>query len=603
MCFNHIGNRRFRILVEINVDNYFNSDITLSKVESVAISSKQDDIINSVLSSIHGNSPSGRFLLPVGKSLTHCIDNKEDSCSFMFWKVASNEEVRKKVHITFLAAGRFFIKKDHIFDMTEKRGSSQVDVDDEDDIQSNDDAVMPESGERLSEDKNVLLERKAQAGVEGTKESNVDAVERLSRVRVGAGGTSVQSKVRRASQHDGGADERSTFTLNLEQPTSFSRILHSGINQQLCLTNGLANTHYIANMVKTFQSIPMEEFFMPDARDSTSSRVELIPHPAAFIMPSNYDVLCGSGQAFFHHIGNRRFRIVVEMNIQRYEKEYRKVERGEICEIHELVAEINQSIASCEPQGRFLAMDMNTGWWRVLSPMYSQLKIEQTLLQCMQVKQREYQLAAAIEAATSLYGVKVKDGNYKPKRNKKTSSLEERQDKSSIFFPSVFGDKRELMKAQEYAKIALQKKTGSIVTNSFKMSMIDCNTNERDDLLHADDKKPQSSAKDGNYKPKRNKKTSSLEERQDKSSIFFPSVFGDKRELMKAQEYAKIALQKKTGSIVTNSFKMSMIDCNTNERDDLLHADDKKPQSSADNSILAAVSGMITLSRRSSSST
>ena len=496
MCFNHIGNRRFRILVEINVDNYFNSDITLSKVESVAISSKQDDIINSVLSSIHGNSPSGRFLLPVGKSLTHCIDNKEDSCSFMFWKVASNEEVRKKVHITFLAAGRFFIKKDHIFDMTEKRGSSQVDVDDEDDIQSNDDAVMPESGERLSEDKNVLLERKAhqEAGVEGTKESNVDAVERLSRVRVGAGGTSVQSKVRRASQHDGGANERSTFTLNLEQPTSFSRILHSGINQQLCLTNGLANTHYIANMVKTFQSIPMEEFFMPDARDSTSSRVELIPHPAAFIMPSNYDVLCGSGQAFFHHIGNRRFRIVVEMNIQRYEKEYRKVERGEICEIHELVAEINQSIARCEPQGRFLAMDMNTGWWRVLSPMYSQLKIEQTLLQCMQVKQREYQLAAAIEAATSLYGVKVKDGNYKPKRNKKTSSLEERQDKSSIFFPSVFGDKRELMNAQEYAKIALQKKRGSIVTNSFKMSMIDCNTNERDDLLHADDKKPQSSA-------------------------------------------------------------------------------------------------------------
>jgi predicted Co/Zn/Cd cation transporter (cation efflux family) len=101
---------------------------------------------------------------------------------------------------------------------------------------------------------------------------------------------------------------------------------------------------------------------MPDERDNASTAEAIIPHPAAFIMPSNYDVLCGSGQAFFHHIGNRRFRIMIEMNIERYEKEYLKVGRGENCEIHEIIAQINQSIAArCDPPGRFLAMDMNTG--------------------------------------------------------------------------------------------------------------------------------------------------------------------------------------------------------------------------------------------------
>ena len=114
-------------------------------------------------------------------------------------------------------------------------------------------------------------------------------------------------------------------------------------------------------MVSTLQSIPIEEFFMPDERDNPSS-AEAITHTAAVIVPSNYDVLCGSGQAFFHHIGNRRFRIIIEMNMERYEQEYHKVGRGENFAIHEIVAQILESIANrCDPRGRFLAMDMQTG--------------------------------------------------------------------------------------------------------------------------------------------------------------------------------------------------------------------------------------------------
>lgn len=122
-------------------------------------------------------------------------------------------------------------------------------------------------------------------------------------------------------------------------------------------------------------------------------------------------------------------------------------------------------------------------WWRVLSPMYSQLKVEQSLFQCMQVKQRaekqaekqrivdlaieaakqKDQIAAAMKAASSFYDNKVEAGSYKPRRKRqKSTALPNGQDKSNIFFPSVLGDKDEFMKAQENAKKSLKRKSSTL---------------------------------------------------------------------------------------------------------------------------------------------
>lgn len=366
-CFDHIGNRRFRILVEVNVDNYFDSDITTLKVEdrSSEKTSKQDEIIDNVLSSIQGNSPPGRFLLPMGKAEGNCSSNVVSSLDAISWKVASKEEARHKIHVTFLAAGRFYVRRDHIFDMIKR--ASQVDEDDGDlpFVQQSDD-------DRSAGQSNV------DSGCASVQTKDVRACQ----VVANTSDTMISNDVtgivdgRWGIQHDDRAPRNdsgrsaisantvsansSPFTLNINQPTSFSRILHTSISQQLCYVNDGLMNNYIPAMVSTFQSIPIEEFFMPDERDNPSS-AEAITHPAAFIMPSNYDVLCGSGQAFFHHIGNRRFRIMIEMNIERYEREYQKVGRGENFSIHEIVAQINKSIATMSPPGRFLAMDMQTG--------------------------------------------------------------------------------------------------------------------------------------------------------------------------------------------------------------------------------------------------
>ena len=90
----------------------------------------------------------------------------------------------------------------------------------------------------------------------------------------------------------------------------------------------------------------------------------------------------------------------------------------------------------------------------------------------------------------------------------------------------------------------------------------------------------------GSYKPKRKrKKSTSLANGQD-TNIFFPAGLGDKDELIRAQDNAKKSLQRKSTTV--NSLEVNERGC-----------DSKGPDDSS--SVLDAVSGMITLSRRGSS--
>lgn len=55
-------------------------------------------------------------------------------------------------------------------------------------------------------------------------------------------------------------------------------------------------------------------------------------------VPSNYTVLCGRGKDCFNFVGNRRFRIIVDMNLERYALAPTKSEKTQIVtDIVELV--------------------------------------------------------------------------------------------------------------------------------------------------------------------------------------------------------------------------------------------------------------------------
>jgi hypothetical protein len=57
--------------------------------------------------------------------------------------------------------------------------------------------------------------------------------------------------------------------------------------------------------------------------------------------PSNYSVVCGRGKDSFNHVGNRRFRIVASMFIERYSHTDSKIAKSTI--VSEIIAVIHQA--------------------------------------------------------------------------------------------------------------------------------------------------------------------------------------------------------------------------------------------------------------------
>lgn len=74
--------------------------------------------------------------------------------------------------------------------------------------------------------------------------------------------------------------------------------------------------------------------------------------------PSNYDVICGRGKGCANWIGNRRFRVTISMNKDRYVQAPTKLDKSLV------VDEIVKTIAAASPStGGFIKKDEATGRW------------------------------------------------------------------------------------------------------------------------------------------------------------------------------------------------------------------------------------------------
>lgn len=193
-----------------------------------------------------------------------------------------------------------------------------------------------------------------------------------------------------------------------QEAEALTKTAVSAANQPSLLDSSITLT--CPPKIKVFLSLPMKRFFVKNEEDVSPDSDAVPPaiNASSSIMPSNYDVLCGPDRSsFFHHIGNRRFRVMIEMNIQRYEKAYlasfpdakRSTHGGEdhiqklIDEmgedyIQKLIGEILLSLSKCHPPARFLGMDMTNGRWKVLNPVFANLKTETTFFECLQVNQK-----------------------------------------------------------------------------------------------------------------------------------------------------------------------------------------------------------------------
>ena len=78
------------------------------------------------------------------------------------------------------------------------------------------------------------------------------------------------------------------------------------------------------------------------------------------IQVNNNDVVCGSGKSINDLVGNKRFRVWIDLHSKSFAKAPRAEHRQKIA------GSIVNTIHACVPQGRFLSMDPHTGSWYVV---------------------------------------------------------------------------------------------------------------------------------------------------------------------------------------------------------------------------------------------
>lgn len=99
------------------------------------------------------------------------------------------------------------------------------------------------------------------------------------------------------------------------------------------------------------------------AKKGSNAR-EAKPLPLGF-RPGVNDVLCGRGSECMGHMGNKRFRLLVESFIEIYAKTTTKFEKSSI------IAEIVDIVRRQSPNGGFVKKDLLTGQYFEIGDFYA----------------------------------------------------------------------------------------------------------------------------------------------------------------------------------------------------------------------------------------
>ena len=115
---------------------------------------------------------------------------------------------------------------------------------------------------------------------------------------------------------------------------------------------------------------------------SDSATVAAKPSAGKFLppdfQPSNYDVICGRGKGCSSWIGNRRFRVTIAMNKERYIQAPTKVDKSLV------VDQIVKTIKAASPDGGFIRKDAETGRWCKISTQQARDKVGHAMRDAVQ---------------------------------------------------------------------------------------------------------------------------------------------------------------------------------------------------------------------------
>lgn len=101
--------------------------------------------------------------------------------------------------------------------------------------------------------------------------------------------------------------------------------------------------------------------------------------------PSYYDVLCGRGKGCAAWVGNRRFRVTIQMNKERYIEAPTKLDKSLV------VDEIVKTISSASPNGGFVKKDPTTEKWYTISHKEARDKVGHAMRDAVSEKKNKRQ--------------------------------------------------------------------------------------------------------------------------------------------------------------------------------------------------------------------
>ena len=95
------------------------------------------------------------------------------------------------------------------------------------------------------------------------------------------------------------------------------------------------------------------------------------------------DVFCGRGKACAAWIGNRRFRVTIAMNKERYKQAPTKLDKSLV------VDEIVKTFSSASPNGGFIKKDASTGRWYKISEQQARDKVGHAMRDAVQADDKK----------------------------------------------------------------------------------------------------------------------------------------------------------------------------------------------------------------------
>ena len=106
----------------------------------------------------------------------------------------------------------------------------------------------------------------------------------------------------------------------------------------------------------SFSNMMNDLTFIDERVRSHAPLDDMTPLPEGW-KPNNWSVICGRGRDIFDHVGNRRFRVLVDLHIPRYSKAKTKFEKSLI------VAEVLDSVREASRDGGFVKQNILTKRW------------------------------------------------------------------------------------------------------------------------------------------------------------------------------------------------------------------------------------------------